>query len=151
MVECEFPECTTFGTVIRFALELERGAAGVYEELAAKPELSAAADTFRSLATAHKKREQLLEHTRREKLNEMILEPIQDIDGTQYIIETNVPAGVDMTSASAMVVEIEDRSSRFYQDTSRTAKSLLAEAARILDKMGKENETFKERVGALQS
>ena len=149
MVECEFPECTTFGTVIRFALELERGAAAVYEELAANPGLSAGAETFKSLAALHKKREQLLEHTRREKLNEMILEPIQDLDGSKYVIDTKVPEGADVKAAVGFVTVIEDRSAGFYAESSKVAKSLLAEAARILEKLGKENATNKAKLGEL--
>ena len=149
MVECEFPECTTFGSVIRFALELERGAAGVYEELADNPSLSQAADSFKSLSAMHKKREQLLEHTRREKLNEMILEPIQDFDSQQYIIETKIPEGIDLKGAAEFASEMEARSARFYFDSSEVAKSLLAEAARILDKMGKESEANKAKLGEL--
>ena len=36
MVEADFPECTSFGSVIRFALELEKVSAAVYDELAEK-------------------------------------------------------------------------------------------------------------------
>lgn len=149
MVECEFPECTTFGSVIRFALELERGAAGVYQELADNPDLSGAAESFRSLSAAHKKREGILEHTRREKLNEMILEPIQDFDSQQYIIETRVPEGVDMKGAVEFASEMEAKSASFYFDSSKVAKSLLAEAARILDSMGKESEANKAKLQTL--
>ncbi|UCE91043.1 MAG: hypothetical protein JSV90_06375 [Methanobacteriota archaeon] len=149
MVECEFPECTTFGSVIRFALELEKGAAAVYQELADNPGLSQAAESFRVLSAAHKKREELLEHTRREKLNEMILEPIHEIDSSEYIIETKVPEGVDLKGAAEFASDIEAKSARFYSDSSKVAQSLLAEAARILDRMGKENQANKEKLEAL--
>ena len=149
MVECEFPECTTFGSVIRFALELEKGAAAVYQELADNPGLSQAAESFRSLSAAHKKREELLEHTRREKLNEMILEPIHELDSSEYVIETKIPEGVDVKGAAQFASAIEVKSARFYSDSSKIAQSLLAEAARILDRMGKENETNKSKLDAL--
>src|SRR4030065_2194289 len=95
MVECEFPECTTFGSVIRFALELEKGASGVYEELAREPQAAPAAEMFKALAAAHKKRGELLEFTRQQKLNEMILEPTQDIRREDYLIDTRTPTGLD--------------------------------------------------------
>lgn len=149
MVECEFPECTTFGAVIRFSLELEKGAAGVYEELAAKPELASAAETFRALAAAHKKRETLLENTRREKLNEMILEPIQDIVREDYLIETKVPAGLDVKGAAKFAADIEATSARFYADSAKIAKMLLAEAARIMDRLSKESLANKAKLESL--
>lgn len=149
MVECEFPECTTFGSVIRFALELEKGAAAVYQELAENPGLSQAADSFKALSAAHKKREELLEQTRREKLNEMILEPIHELDSSQYVIETKVPEGVDLKGAAEFASDIEVKSAQFYSDSSKVAQSLLAEAARILDRMGKENQANKVKLEAL--
>ena len=149
MVEVEFPECTTFGSVIRFALELERAAIGIYDELAGNASLAPAADSFKALSAAHKKRSDVLEHTRREKLNEMILEPIQDLDRNKYLIETEVPDGVDMAGAKTFLAKMEGTSSSFYLDSSKVAKSLLAEAARILERLGKENQANMAKVEAL--
>lgn len=149
MDDFEFPECTTFGSVIRFALELERAAMAVYDDLAGRPDLAQAAESFKVLSAAHKKRSDVLEHTRREKLNEMILEPIQDLDGSKYKIETKVPDGVDMAGAKAFSAKMEEVSGSFYLDASTIAKFLLAEAARILEKMGKESQANKARVEAL--
>ncbi len=149
MEDFEFPECTTFGSVIRFALELERAAMAVYDDLAGRPDLAQAAESFKALSAAHKKRSDVLEHTRREKLNEMILEPIQDLDGSKYKIETKVPDGVDMAGAKAFSAKMEEVSGSFYLDSSEIAKFLLAEAARILERMGKESQANKAKVEAL--
>ncbi len=149
MDDFEFPECTTFGSVIRFALELERAAVAVYDDLAGRPDLAPAAELFKALSAAHKKRSDVLEHTRREKLNEMILEPIQDLDGSKYKIETKVPDGVDMAGAKAFSAKMEDISGSFYLDASKVAKFLLAEAARILERLGKESQANKTKVEAL--
>jgi len=149
MVECDFPECRTFGSVIRFALELEKGAAGVYEELANEPKAAAAAEAFRALAAAHKKRGELLEHTRQQKLNEMILEPIQDMDGTRYIIDTKTPKGADVKTAAGFAARIEEKSSAFYLDSAKIAKTLMAEAARIMEKLGKESLANKAKLEAM--
>lgn len=149
MDDFEFPECTTFGSVIRFSLELERAAMAVYDDLAGRPDLAQAAESFKALSAAHKKRSDVLEHTRREKLNEMILEPIQDLDGGKYKIETKVPDGVDLAGAKAFSAKMEDVSGSFYLDASTIAKFLLAEAARILERLGKESQANKAKVEAL--
>ncbi len=145
----EFPETNSFGTVIRFGLELERAAADIYDELSRDAELAAGAETFKALSAVHRKRGQLLEYTRREKLNEMILEPIQDLDGRKYIIDTKVPRGVDVKGAAAYAVAIEEKSSMFYMDSSKVAKNLLSEGARILERMGKENLANKAKLQSL--
>ena len=149
MDDLEFPECTTFGSVIRFALELERVAMAVYDDLAGRPDLAPAAESFKAMSAAHKKRSDVLEHTRREKLNEMILEPIQDLDGSKYKIETKVPDGVDLAGAKAFSAKMEDVSGSFYLDASKVAKFLLAEAARIFERLGKESQANKAKVEAL--
>lgn len=149
MVSCEFPECTTFGSVIRFALELEKGAVMVYESLAAAPALAERADAFRALAASHKKRGDLLEYTRREKLNEMIQEPIQDLDTRKYIPDLEVPKGANLEAAVAFASEMEDKGAMFYTDMSHIAKNLLSEAARIMDKMAKENIANKAKLKSL--
>lgn len=149
MVEFEFPECTTFGAIIRFSMELEKGAVAVYEELAGKPGLASVAEAFRANAAAHRKREVLLEHTRREKLNEMILEPIQDLNGEDYIPDLGVPVDPDAKAALSIVIGIEETSHRFYTDAADIAKSLLAEAARIMERMGKENQALSSKLSDL--
>lgn len=148
-MEYEFPECNSFGTVIRFGLELEKAAMNIYDEMSRDPKLAPGAETFRSLSAIHKKRGELLEYTRREKLNEMILEPIQELDAKKYIIDTKVPKGVDVKTAARFAAGIEEKSSMFYAESSRIAKNLLSEGARILDKMSKENLANKARVDGL--
>jgi len=149
MVECDFPECNTFGSVIRFALELEKGASAVYEDLAQEPLAASAAETFKALSAAHKKRGELLEFTRQQKLNEMILEPIQDMRREDYIIDTKTPKGVDVKAGAKFVAKIEGTSAKFYSDSAKIAKNLMAEAARIMDKLGKESLANKAKLEAL--
>jgi hypothetical protein len=149
MAEREFPECTTFGAIIRFSLELEKGAMAVYDELAERPALAAAAEAFKANSAAHKKREGVLEHTRREKLNEMILEPIQDLDGETFIPDLKVPAELDVKAAAAFADAVEQTSSRFYLEASKVAKSLMAEAARIMERLGKENQVLSGKLTGL--
>ncbi len=149
MVECDFPELNSFGTVIRFALELEKVAAAVNEQLANDPKMASASETFREIAANHKKREILLVNTRREKLNEMILEPIQDLEREHYIVDPNIPAGADLKTSASFAAGIESTSARFYGDSSKVAKNLLSEAARIMEKMAKENLANKSKLEAL--
>ena len=149
MVECDFPECNTFGSVIRFALELEKGASGVYEDLAKDSYAAPAPELFKVLAATHKKRGELLEFTRQQKLNEMILEPIQDMNREDYLIDTRTPKGADVKTAAMFAGRIEETSAKFYLDASKIAKNLMAEAARIMEKLGKESQANKVKLDAL--
>ncbi|MCJ7562525.1 MAG: hypothetical protein MUO84_05910, partial [Thermoplasmata archaeon] len=95
------------------------------------------------------KREILLVNTRREKLNEMILEPIQDLDRERYIVDPNIPAGADLKTSANFAAGIESTSAEFYSDSTKIAKNLLSEAARIMEKMAKENLANKSKLDAL--
>jgi hypothetical protein len=104
---------------------------------------------FIALAIAHRKRGELLEFTRQQKLNEMILEPIQDLNGKDYLIDTRTPKGVDVKAAARFAGRIEETSARFYLDAAKIAKMLMAEAARVMDKLGKESQANKAKLDAL--
>ena len=110
---------------------------------------AAAAETLRTIAAAHKKRGELLEFTRQQKLNEMILEPIQDMRREAYIIDTRTPKGVDLKGAAKFASKIEETSAMFYLDSAKIAKNLMDEAARIMDKLGKESLANKAKLEAL--
>ena len=139
-LECEFAQCRTFGSVIRFALDLEMTAAAFYDDAKNQGLVkNEAANLFGKLAEEHKKRKELLEHTRREKLNEMILEPIDNINSAMFKPELKKLSELDAKGAISQAMEFEEKSNQFYQEASKEAKSLLAEAARILIKMGKDN------------
>ena len=135
-----FPEITTFGSLIRFALELEKVATSLYEG-SSKTYPNVAALPL--LADVHRKRSQLLEHTRQQKLNEMILEPIYDLNGNNYAVDVNGNFASALKELIKTAEIIEDKSARFYSDSARLAKSLLAESSRIFQKLAKENENNK--------
>jgi hypothetical protein len=140
VLRSSFPEITTFGSLIRFALELEKVATSLYEG-SSKTYPNVAALPL--LADLHRKRSQLLEHTRQQKLNEMILEPIYDLNGNNYAVDVNGNSASALKELIKTAEIIEDKSARFYSDSARLAKSLLAESCRIFQKLAKENENNK--------
>jgi len=148
VLKSSFPEITTFGSLIRFALELEKVATSLYEG-SSKTYPNVAALPL--LADAHRNRSQLLEHTRQQKLNEMILEPIYDLNGNDYAVDVNGNSASALKELIKMAEIIEDKSARFYSDSARLAKSLLAESSRIFQKMAKENDDNKSKLKTIAS
>lgn len=139
-LECEFAQCRTFGSVIRFALDLEKVSTAYYQD-AAKNNLvkGPAVELFVSLTEHHKKREELLLHTRREKLNEMILEPIDNIKNEMHKPVLKKLDDLDDKGLIDQAIELEEKSASFYITAATEAQSLLAEVSRIFMKIGKEN------------
>jgi hypothetical protein len=66
-----------------------------------------------------------------------------------YLIDTKTPKGVDVKAAAKFVRKIEETSARFYLDSSMIAKNLMAEAARVMEKLGKECQANKAKLDAL--
>lgn len=122
-----FPEVTTFGTLMSFAMALEELALELCASLG---------DTADELKKKHKKRLARLEETRRERLNEVILEPLHGVDAGRHLVGLH-PS--DEAAAQRLVL-LEQRSAAFYQESADVARNMLAEIARIFERLAKENQ-----------
>ncbi len=131
------PELTTFGSLVRHALDLEAGTAAFYEAACREAMQAAAVPLLRELAAQHVGRRALLERTRQQKLNEMVLEPISGLDGSRYIFDATF-RGPSVIGRKAL--ELESLAARFYEESSEVAKSLLTEASRTFRKLAEEND-----------
>ena len=130
----QFPEIKNFSSVIRFSLYLEEASVEFYEKAA---ELKAeAAELFNSLAQTHKQRITLLEETRQEKLNEMILEPITGVDREAYLPDVSLK---DASEVVSKAVKLEKNAEKFYSDLMEAAQELSREASKVYKRMAKEN------------
>ncbi len=129
------PELTTFGSLIRFALQMEGDASSFYEAVAAQA-AGGTRDLFRELTGQHADRRRLLERTRQQTLNEMVLEPITGLDGARYVYEAAPPA---LSDAVRVARALEEVAARFYEESAAVAQSTLTEAARTLLRLAQED------------
>ncbi len=132
----EAPELTNFSSLIRFALDLEAATASFYEQVAELVGPEGPQSLSRELAAQHAERRRLLERTRRQKLNEMVLEPITGLDGSRYVYDASAPS---WNQVGSKAVALEGVAARFYEESSIVAKFLLTEAARTLQRLAEEN------------
>ncbi len=139
------PELTNFGSLIRHAVALEAATASFYEEAARLLGPGHGAETAGELRAAHEARRGLLERTRQQKLNEMVLEPISGLDGTRYTFDATLHAPSEIRDKA---LALEQVAALLYRESSEIAKSLLTEAARTFRKLGDENERNLDRVRA---
>jgi Glycerophosphoryl diester phosphodiesterase family len=134
----EFPEIVNFGTAFRFALEMEAAcgdlaAAGIV--LAPDDEWH---DRLEVLVCTHDDRVQKLT-TVRQEVNEMILEPLRGLDGSNY---TAVVAGEPVTRWPDIVEQLaqaEDDTASFHEDFVAHADDVLAASARAFKKAAKQD------------
>ena len=132
----EPPELTNFGSLVRFAIELESATAVFYTAAAVLLGPGRSAQLALELAAQHESRCGLLVRTRQQKLNEMVLEPITGLDGRRYVFDA-AASSVGEVPGDAMALETVG--ARLYEESSVVAKSLLTEAARTFRKLSDEN------------
>lgn len=120
----EFPELTSFGTVILFAQALEARAAYLAGE----------ADEAK-MARLHTKRAKRLELLRKERLNEVVLQPLSGMDRAEYL-----PAA-DLAGAAGLAT-LEETTARFYRDALDRAADVLGGLERTFERFARESENL---------
>jgi rubrerythrin len=134
-------DLATFGAIMTFALEFEKRAAIFYKE-AARGSLE---EPFSDLARKANKRAKRMERTRREGIQEMILEPIRGMHGDDYRVELSSDG--DVSELLDRAIELEDTSIRFYLDAA--LKIPVKEVARTCERMARESERQKAELQSL--
>jgi len=148
-MESESSELTTFGALLRFAIDLENIAVEFYQA-SAKEAFVETQPTWLDLAQQHQQRMNRLERIRRENLNEMLLEPIADLNLENYAIEAGVPPDASLPDLLSRAVQLEGQAQKFYQDSASKAKSVLAEAARAFTKLAQQNGDLQRKIKSLE-
>ena len=104
----------TFGTIIKFALEIEVKVSDFYKEVNKLAKNDALVKLLGDLVTRTQKRINTLERVRRENVTEMILEPIEGLDSDSFTIETSESGDIDDATIKTLASTIETTLQRFY-------------------------------------
>jgi len=137
----------TAGAVLAFAIELESQSAVFYQEAASLAKNPAHGELLSSLAEAKRERKKLLERSRREYLNEILLEPIDGLEGSQYLSQTSLSSEMDRHAVKQVADELEANSQTFYLDAA--VLMTLPQMARVLRKLAEGNAEHRLRVDSL--
>ena len=135
-------QITSFGSLLKFATELERRSAAFYEAYAGESECGGLPE---KLAQENGKRAATLERVRRENVTEMILEPIQDLEAEP--LDILAQDGPDWMSEA---ITLEERVGSFYGEAAQKANRVLAEVRRIFERMAKANARRKAELETLR-
>jgi hypothetical protein len=139
------PEITNFGSLIRHAVVLEAATATFYAGATRLLASGKAAEVTAQLGKEHEDRRLLLERTRQQKLNEMVLEPISGLEGSRYVFDASLPTAPELRTKA---LALEHVGALLYRESAVIARSLLTEAARTFRKLGEENERNLDRIRA---
>lgn len=118
---------TQFGSIFKFALQLEEQLAEFYEQAAKEDEINA--EEFARRAKGCRIRKRNLEQSRRLNVTEMILESVEGLDKSNYQL--------DLKLTPEAINAVEEIVSRFYADAG--PKINVLESRRIFKRCQKEH------------
>ncbi len=134
----EFPEITSFGTLLKFALALDQTAADLEAQAAGHQACAEHQATLAAMSKKHARRVQDLERLARERLNEVILQPLSGMVRDEYLPPESL-AGDDAATILEGLARLEELSARFYGDSAERAVNLLGGLDRTFKRFVKED------------
>jgi hypothetical protein len=141
----DFPELSSFGTLLKFGLVMEETLEELSRLAAQEEACTAHHEELASCARKHGRRREHLERIRREWLNEVVLQPIYGMDRAEYIAGTDLSSGAgDRAGTLAQFIEAEQAAARFYEDAATVAAHVLSGVDRIFKKLGRESKSLAE-------
>ena len=140
-------ELTTFGAVVKFALDIEAEVSSFYESaigVATDPDLG---KLLESLFHRGQKRIKTLLRVRRENVTEMILEPIAGLDSEVHKPVIIIPEGADDGVVRETAAVLETKLHEFYMHAAAKI-DFLSEAAYAFELLADANSEAAQRLRA---
>lgn len=138
-----FPEITSFGTLFAFAQALEEGLLALSEQAASRgPE---AGEVAARAQKRHHKRVKQLERLRRERLNEVVLQPLAGVNSADHIPDLSCPE--DPAKAREALAAAERKAAAFYEEAAEKARSVLGGVDKTLLKLAGESRDLAAALG----
>jgi len=134
----EFPEIVAYGSAFRFALEAEQACA----DFAAAAGVLAPTDEWRDkleeVVCTHDDRVEKLTVIRQE-VNEMTLEPIHTLHGTEYLGTLDAEPATTWPAVVEQLIQAEEDTARYHEHFVREAEDVLAASSRAFKKSAKQD------------
>jgi rubrerythrin len=131
-------ELTTFGAVVKFALDVETEVSRFYESALGATTDPNLKKLLENLLHRGEKRIKTLMRVRRENVTEMILEPIAGLDSEIHKLVTAIPEGADDRIVRETAAALETKIHEFYMHAAAKI-DFLSEAAYALELLADAN------------
>jgi hypothetical protein len=137
-------ELTTFGAIMKFAMDRERAVADIVGKMAGDEKFSSFRELADRIMRESKKNASLLERTRREGINEVILHPITGLDSDAYHFEDRSSEELTARQFGEYLADTLDRLIRFY--TEAAPKITNPEAMRVFKRLAAQRLKLKQDI-----
>ena len=134
----EFPEIVAYGSAFRFALEAEQACADFAAAAGVVAPTQEWRDKLEEIVCTHDDRVQKLTIIRQE-VNEMILEPIHTLDGSQYLGTLDAEPATSWPAAVEQLIQAEEDTARYHEEFVTQCEDILAASARAFKKTAKQD------------
>jgi rubrerythrin len=141
-------ELKNFGSILKFAVEMEAADQAFYRAAATNPSCAEHKSLFEDLANEAKKNEQVMLRARRENVTEMILEPIYGFSSELFLTDSKGAEIMSLGRAVEMAYKLEDKAERFYTQAAEKIQA-QREVSRALARTAKRRVANKARLAAL--
>ena len=109
-------ELSTFGAIMKFAMDRERDIADIALSAGTNEALSPFRELTERIMSDSKKTAQLLERTRREGINEVILHPVAGLESDNYRFQDRSTAQLAAREFGEYLTDTFERIAGFYTD-----------------------------------
>ncbi len=139
-------ELTTFGAIMKFAMDCEEEIVNTLEGMAGNADLPSFGGLLDGIISESKKSMKLLERTRREGINEVILHPITGVESDNYSLQDRPTSDLTTREVGEYLAETSDRLIRFYTDAA--PKITNPEAMRVFKRIAAKRLKLREDINA---
>ena len=131
-------ELGTLGSILKYALNLENILITISKEIISNCNEQNIVDLFQDLIDNHEKIQKRLKRLRRENTTEMILEPIEDFNSDDYLLEEFKIHNYSKENIEQTLKKIETVIRDFYSVASEKV-SFVAEVSSFLEILAKKH------------
>ena len=139
-------ELTTFGAIMKFAMDCEEEIVNILEGMAGNADSPSFGGLLDRIISEGKKNTKLLERARREGINEVILHPITGLESDNYSLQDPPTSGLTSREFGEYLAETCERLIRFYTDAA--PKITNPEAMRVFKRLAAKRLNLKEDIDA---
>jgi hypothetical protein len=137
-------ELTTFGILMKFAIERETDIANLLENMKGREPFASLGDWLGRWTKESQKNLQLLERTRRENINEVILHTISGLEDSRYLVQPVSVEGMSPGELGNHLIDMIDSLVRFYNDAA--GKLANKEVSRAFSRLAEKKHPLREEI-----